>query len=106
MPITRSVSGPLAGLDPDAVADVRAGDAREVALDDGDAGARLLLGRRVPASVGDLVAEHRRLPDGPDEPVLAGEPDARVEHRLDRGDSGRRADQLLAARVERPADQW
>ena len=99
MPITRSVTGAVAGLDLYEVADLRVGDARQVALDDGDAGAQSFLGRRVPASVGDPVTEHRLLTDGPDVPVLAGEPDLRVEHRLDRGDPGRRSDQLLRARV-------
>ena len=49
-----------AGLDLDAVADLCAGAAGEVALDHGHAGALPLLGRRVPPSVGDPVVEHGR----------------------------------------------
>ena len=37
----------------------------------------------------------------PDDGVLAREPDVGGEHRLDRGDAGRRPDQALGARVER-----
>ena len=74
--MTRNDAGPDAVFSVTRVADVRAGRAREVLRDHGDACARGRLRRRVPAPGRDVVLEQRLLGEAREEGVLAFELDA------------------------------